>query len=283
MLEPWQWAIAALAAYLVGVSKTGIPGLGVLSVALFASVLPARESTGIVLIILLAADVVSVLAYRGQASWSHLWRLMPWAVVGIVIGWLIMGRIDNLTTQRFIGGILALIVIVQVERRWQAQKALAAATVQSTIVNSASLATNTPTDIPTNIPTDIPTSTSTNNHHAHPILAPLAGVSAGITTMVANAAGPIMVLYLLAMGLPKMAFMGTTVWYFFILNLIKIPFSYSLGLITFDSLGQSLSLAPFAMAGAVTGRLIIRFINQALFEWLALVLTLVASVRLLLG
>ena len=258
MLETWQWAIAALAAYLVGLSKTGIPGLGVLSVALFASVLPARESTGIVLVVLIAADVVSVIAYRNEVSWPQLWRIVPYAAIGIVIGWLIMGRIDSLTTQRLIGGILALIVLIQVLRKWQGRKALATGTTQSTAAANGS---------------GIP----------RPILAPLAGISAGITTMIANAAGPIMVLYLLAMGLPKMVFMGTSAWYFFILNLFKVPFSASLGLINLDSLRQSLFLAPFAMAGAVTGRLIIRYIDQSLFEWLALVLALVAGVRLLLA
>lgn len=259
MLETWQWAIAALAAYLVGLSKTGIPGLGVLSVALFASVLPARESTGIVLVVLIAADVVSVIAYRNEVSWPQLWRIVPYAAIGIVIGWLIMGRIDSLTTQRLIGGILALIVVIQVLRKWQGRRALATGTTQSTA------------------------ETNGNGGIPRPILAPLAGISAGITTMIANAAGPIMVLYLLAMGLPKMVFMGTSAWYFFILNLFKVPFSASLGLINLDSLRQSLFLAPFAMAGAVTGRLIIRYIDQSLFEWLALVLAFVAGIRLLLA
>ena len=261
MLEPWQWAIAALAAYLVGLSKTGIPGLGVLSVALFASVLPARESTGIVLVVLIAADIVSVIAYRNQVSWSQLWRIIPYAAIGIIIGWLIMGRIDSLTTQRLIGGILALIVLIQLIRKVQGRRALATGAAQTT-ADSANGKTT----------AGIP----------RPILAPLAGISAGITTMIANAAGPIMVLYLLAMGLPKMVFMGTSAWYFFILNLFKVPFSASLGLINLDSLRQSLFMAPFAMAGAVTGRLIIRYIDQSLFEWLALVLALVAGVRLLL-
>ena len=89
MLTSWQWAIAALAAYLIGLSKTGIPGLGVLSVALFASVLPARESTGIVLVVLISADIVSVLAYHNLVSWPQLWRMFPYAAIGVIIGWLI--------------------------------------------------------------------------------------------------------------------------------------------------------------------------------------------------
>jgi len=115
----------------------------------------------------------------------------------------------------------------------------------------------------------------------HPLLAAVTGVSAGFTTMVANAAGPIMVIYLLAMRLPKYIFMGTAAWYFFILNLFKVPFSYSLGLINANSLPISLALAPVAVAGALTGRVLIRHINQQVFELLALVLTFVAGLRLL--
>ncbi|HRW49383.1 MAG: sulfite exporter TauE/SafE family protein [Caldilinea sp.] len=247
VLSPWQWALAALGAYLVGISKTGIAGLGVFSVALFASALPARESTGIVLIILIAADIVAVITYRRQASWPHLLRLFPWAAVGIFIGFLVMGRIDAQTTQRLIGAILVTIVVVHFWRRART-KALADLEAEA---------------------------------KPHPLLAAVTGVSAGFTTMVANAAGPIMVIYLLAMRLPKYIFMGTAAWYFFILNLFKVPFSYSLGLINANSLPISLALAPVAVAGALTGRVLIRHINQQVFELLALVLTFVAGLRLL--
>ena len=247
VLSPWQWALAALGAYLVGISKTGIAGLGVFSVALFAIALSARESTGIVLIILIAADIVAVITYRRQASWPHLLRLFPWAAVGIFIGFLVMGRIDAQTTQRLIGAILVTIVVVHFWRRART-KALADLEAEA---------------------------------KPHPLLAAVTGVSAGFTTMVANAAGPIMVIYLLAMRLPKYIFMGTAAWYFFILNLFKVPFSYSLGLINANSLPISLALAPVAVAGALTGRVLIRHINQQVFELLALVLTFVAGLRLL--
>lgn len=257
VLSPWQWALAALGAYLVGISKTGIAGLGVFSVALFAIalsarestgiVLSARESTGIVLIILIAADIVAVITYRRQASWPHLLRLFPWAAVGIFIGFLVMGRIDAQTTQRLIGAILVTIVVVHF---WRQARTKALADLEA-------------------------------EAKPHPLLAAVTGVSAGFTTMVANAAGPIMVIYLLAMRLPKYIFMGTAAWYFFILNLFKVPFSYSLGLINANSLPISLALAPVAVAGALTGRVLIRHINQQVFELLALVLTFVAGLRLL--
>ena len=117
----------------------------------------------------------------------------------------------------------------------------------------------------------------------HPLLSAVTGVSAGFTTMVANAAGPIMIIYLLAMRLPKMIFMGTSAWYFFVVNVFKVPFSYSLGLITLSSLRISLLLAPFAIIGAITGRILIPHINQKLFENLAMVLTLIAGIRLAWG
>lgn len=248
-LALWQWGLVALAAYLVGLSKTGIPGLGVFSVALFASGLPARESTGIVLPILIAADVVAVLAYRREASWPQLLRLFPWAAGGIVIGFLVMGRIDSLTTQRLIGAILVLIIGAHTWRRLRTQ-AVARLETEAT---------------------------------PHPLLSAVTGISAGFTTMVANAAGPIMIIYLVAMRLPKMVFMGTSAWYFFVLNVFKVPFSYGLGLINGDSIEISLLLAPFAVAGALTGRMVIRHINQQMFELLALALTFLAGLRLLVG
>ena len=247
MLAIWQWGLAALAAYLVGLSKTGIAGLGILSVAIFANALPARDSVGIVLVVLIAGDIVAVSAYRSQASWPHLLRLFPWAAIGVVLGALVVGRIDDSAIRLLIGGILVFLVLLHVIRRLRS-----------------------------------PANDTSEQAAPRPAVAIITGLSAGFTTMVANAAGPIMVMYLLAMGLPKMIFIGTAAWYFFALNLFKLPFSYGLGLITADSLPISLALAPFAMLGALSGRLIIRLIDQKFFETLAIGLTLIAGLRLLL-
>ena len=248
MLDLWQWAVACVAAFTVGVSKTGVAGLGILAVAIFASVLPARESVGIVLPVLIAADIVAVTAYRRNVSWPHLLRLFPWAAVGIILGFLIMGHIDAQTTEQMIGVILIVLVVVQFIRRRKARPA--------------------------------PPDADARPHHA---VAAITGVSAGVTTMVANAGGPIMIIYLIAMRLPKMVFMGTSAWYFFVLNLFKVPFNVQLGLINQDSLRVSAVLAPFAIAGALVGRILIEHIDQNLFEIIALVLTLIAAIRLALG
>jgi uncharacterized membrane protein YfcA len=240
-LEGWQWLLGALGAFLVGLSKTGIVGLGILNVAIFAAIMPARESVGVVLVILISADIVAVTAYRSHANWHHLWRLFPWAAIGVAIGAVTMGRINDLAVKRLIGGILVALVLLHIWRRLR----------------------NRVNDID------------------HRRLAFLAGICAGFTTMVANAAGPIMILYLLVMRLPKMEFIGTSAWYFLVLNLFKVPFGYSLGLINPSSLRIDLPLAPFAMMGALSGRAIIQHIDQALFEKLALILTLAAGIRML--
>jgi uncharacterized membrane protein YfcA len=248
-LEGWQWVLGALGAFLVGLSKTGIAGLGILNVAIFAAIMPARESVGVVLVVLISADIIAVTAYRSHANWHHLWRLFPWAAIGVAIGAATMGKINDLAVKRLIGGILVVLVLLHIWRRLRNR-----------------------------VGNDSNGSGSTDPRR----LAFLAGICAGFTTMVANAAGPIMILYLLAMRLPKMEFIGTSAWYFLVLNLFKVPFSYSLGLINPSSLRIDLPLVPFAMIGALFGRVIIRHVDQALFEKLALILTLAAGIRMVL-
>jgi uncharacterized protein len=246
-LEPWQWILGGAGAFLVGLSKTGIVGLGILNVAIFAVIMPARESVGVVLVILISADMVAVTAYRRHASWYHLWRIFPWAGAGVVLGCLTMGRIDDAQVRRLIGAILVIMVGFYVLRHLHSRE-------KGDLGEPG------------------------RNHYHH--FAFIAGMFAGFTTMVANAAGPIMILYLLAMRLPKMEFIGTSAWFFLILNLFKVPFSYSLGLINPASLRVDLPLIPFAVLGALSGRAIIQHIDQKLFERLALVLTMAAGIRM---
>jgi len=244
-LELWQWALGALGAFLVGLSKTGIPGLGVLSVAIFALVFPARESVGLVLVILICGDIMAVSAYRRDASWPHLWRLFPWAAVGVVVGYFALGRIDDTQMRHLIGVILISLVVLQFVRSRR------------------------------------PASPNGESQPTRPWLAPITGITAGFTTMVANASGPMMVLYLLAMRLPKVVFMGTAAWYFLVLNLFKTPFSASLGLINPASLSVALYLSPFAIVGGLVGRPVVEHLDQRLFEQLALSLTFVAAIGMI--
>jgi uncharacterized membrane protein YfcA len=247
MLEWWQWGLVCTAASLVGVSKTGITGLGILSVAIFASVLPARESVGAVLVSLIAGDLVAVSTYRHDADWPSLLRLFPWTAVGVVVGAFTLGRIDDANMRHLIGGILVILLVMHIIQRF----------------------------------TQPPTADSIPLPLRNPWVARLTGVVAGFTTMAANASGPVMVLYLLALRLPKIVFLGTTAWFFLVLNLFKVPFSIGLGMITPGSLTISLRLIPFTIIGALTGRWLIKYIDQKRFEQIALALSLIAGIRLL--
>src|SRR6516225_4080554 len=109
-LNAWQWILLALGALVTGLSKTGIAGMGVLSVALFANALPARASTGALLPLLLCADVFGVAFFRKHASWPHLWRLFPWVIIGVVGGYFALDKISNAQVRRLIGGIILAMV-----------------------------------------------------------------------------------------------------------------------------------------------------------------------------
>lgn len=245
MVLVWQMVVAGLAAMLIGISKTGISGLGILSVVLLASIFPARDSVGIVLPVLIVGDIVAVASYRREASWSHLWRIFPWAALGVIIGALALGKLDNLLMQRLIGGLVVVLVIMQFIRMQQSHSK--------------------------------PDGESQISH----TLGIGAGLLAGFTTMIANAAGPIMAIYLLAMRLPKMIYMGTSAWYFLVLNVFKVPFSVGLGVINTSTLMVSMALAPFTILGAIIGRWLLVRIDQRLFENLAIGLSLVAGLRLI--
>ena len=243
----WGWLIAMLGAFLIGVSKTGIAGLGVLAVATFTLIFPARASTGIVLPILIVGDIVAVLHYRRNAVWTYLIRLIPWTALGVIAGYFALGKLDAVQVGRLIGAILLVITLLQ----WWRMRSAKAVEHAGEIVS----------------------------HNI--FLVALVGIAAGFFTMVANASGPIMIIYLLAMGLPKLEFMGTSAWFYFLLNTSKVPFSWNLGLITPESLTFDVMMIPFVVAGGLAGYQILKRINQRLFEQLALVLTLLAALRLM--
>lgn len=240
--EWWQWALAVGGALAIGVAKTGIGGLGMLAVVIFANLMPAKQSAGFVLPMLVMADVVAVLSYRRHAQWSLLWKLFPWTALGVFLGFLAMGRIDNQQAGLLISVIVLGLVVLHLVRKSR-QK-------------------------------------SDEPEHAA-WFAPTIGVLAGFTTLVANAAGPLMAIYLLAMRLPKMEYMGTGAWYFLLMNLFKVPFMMNLGLVDAASFQGNLLLLPAVLAGTIIGRIVLKKIDQKLFETLALVLALAAGINLL--
>ncbi len=239
----YGWLVAIFSSIVIGMSKTGIPGIGILAIPLMAAVIPARASTGAVLVLLIFADIFAVLYYKRHAVWRHLIRIMPFALAGIVIGYLALGRISDAQLQPVIGGTVLLMLILS---HWREKH-------------------------PGRL----------SGIHTSRGYGIVLGLLAGITTMMANAAGPILVIYLIAMKLPKKQFIGTSAWYFMILNWVKVPFSAQLGLITAESLRFNLVLFPFVAAGALLGILILKRIPQKTFHAAVQILAGLAALRLL--
>ena len=231
----------AVSAYAIGISKTGLPGVGILVVPLLAIVFPAKPSVGLLLPILIIADLFAVGYYRHHGQWRHLVKLLPWAVVGIGFGYVILSKIDSQTLKPLIG----LIVLVMLAIRLR------------------SILKDDP---------QVP---------QHGAFAAIMGLLAGAITMMANAAGPVMVLYLLSMRFPKQKFIGTAAWFFFIVNWIKVPLMSNLNMITATSLKIDLMVFPAVVLGALSGIWLLKRIPQRAFNIIALLLAAAAATKLL--
>ncbi len=238
-----EWVLVGVAALFIGMAKAGLSGLGMVSIVIVASVMPARESTGAVLTLLIVADIFAIVAYRAHAVWATVFRLLPPAVGGILVGWWVMPMIDPGIYGKVIGWVtLALLAVLMVQKRSMGLRRVVS---------------------------------------EHPAAAWVAGGAGGVATMLANAAGPIMTIYLLACGLPKLAFVGTAAWFFFFVNVTKVPISAGMGLITADSLWMTLVLGPVVVAGGFFGRWVLGWIRQDVFEWLVVGFAGLAAVRLI--
>lgn len=241
-LSTGAWGLLATSALFIGMAKTGLPGVGSLAIVLMALVIPARQSTGLILPMLIVGDLFAVSYYSRHAVWSHLWRLLPFALPGIVAGYWGMHHLPERYFAPLIGGtILVMLVLGFWQNRGGGQKAPPGGW-----------------------------------------LFPAAmGLLGGVTTMMANAAGPILVIYLLAMRLPKTEFIGTGAWFFLMVNLIKVPFSADLGLINPLSLKLNLLLAPLILLGAFLGIRLVRWIPEKVFNLLVQLFAAIAAVKLL--
>ncbi|MEQ6901836.1 sulfite exporter TauE/SafE family protein [Nocardioides sp. YIM 152588] len=236
-LSALAWLVLAAGAALVGVAKTAVSGAGALAVVLFVAVLPARESTGTLLPLLLVGDLVALAVYRRHADWAVLARVLPGVVPGLLLGAWFLGVAGDGTVQLAIGVLLLVLLVGQL---------LAGPRLQAMAASEAG-------------PGGAPTA-----------LALAAGVGAGFATMTANAAGPLMTGYLLLLGLPVLGFLGTVAWFFFLVNLAKLPLSSGLGLITRDGLLLDLALVPALLLGAWAGVHAIRRVDRGTFERVAL-------------
>jgi hypothetical protein len=245
-LEIWQYGLIALGALLVGLGKGGLPGVGNLTVVLMALALPAKASVGILLPILISADIIAVMVYRRHAEWRYIWKLAPWMIAGIIIGYLVFSRVDDAQVRFLIGVILLSMTAVHFIRRWLRGK-----------------------------------ESGEDMLPHHPAFIGSTGIIGGFSTMVANAAGPVAALYFIASGLPKYAYIGTSAWFFLLVNVFKVPFMMALGIIEPESLLFSASFMVYAVLGAVIAPFIVKHINQKLFGFLIWFFVIVGGLKLL--
>lgn len=245
--DPALVALLALGAVVIGFSKTALGGLGVVSVAIFASVLPARQSTAAILAVLLVGDVIACWHYRRDPDWALIRRLLPAVLPGLVAGTLFLRVVDDTTLRRTIGVVLLLLLGLQLWVRVRRSD-----------------------DDPAVLPRRRRTAWA-------------AGSGMGFATMTANAAGPVMTLYLSASGIDKRRFVGTSAWFFLIVNVVKVPFSVALGLLHTDDVARAGLLAPAVLLGAALGYATVRRLSQRTFDVAVLLASAVAAVALLLG
>lgn len=243
--------IGAIAAVVVGFSKTAIPGAGLLSVPLVATLVGGRLIAGASLPLLLVADLFAVSWYRHHTRWELLRPLAVWVAVGFGFGIAFFIAVGNDTRiiDVAIGAIILFMVAVQTWRMWRRRPP----------------------------------------RPAQPSDAVVYGSAGGFTTFVSNSAGPVMNTYLVGLGLDKDEQVGTSAWFYFAVNLAKIPLYLALGFLTTgghfftgETLLWNLCMVPAIVVGVYSGKALLPRISQELFVILVLVLSALGGIRLLL-
>lgn len=226
--SPIQWGILFLSAFIIGMSKTGIQGLSLISVPLMALAFGAKPSTGLILPILCAADLIAVLYYRRKAEWKCVFKLLPAALAGFVVALFVEKIVPPAEFKHLMGGCLAGIMLVML---WTDRKG------------------------------------KENSLSSRWWYGPLFGLLGGFTTMIGNAAGPVMAIYLLSIRMPKYSFVGTNAWFFLVINYLKIPVQIlAWDNITVRSLMLDAYTIPFVLLGGVAGILLVKRLPEKGFR-----------------
>ena len=235
----------ALIGFMTGFSKTSIGGIGLVNAALLATILPAKESMGVMLILLIAGDLFAIGIYKKHVEWKMLRSLIWPIIIGIFVGVYFLSRATNDSLKQTIGIIVLLLVILYpISQRLQSSNF------------------------------------SLNLRYPKTLRLSL-GVMTGFMSMVANSGGPPMSIYLLLRKNTVLKFMGNNAWLFFMVNLFKVPFVFALGLLNFQSVSYIIPALPLVPLGALLGRKVIGKLNQELFQKITLVSAALAGLNLL--
>lgn len=241
-LSGYEWGALALTALFLGMQKTGVQGVSMIAVPILAAIFGGRVSVGLVLPMYSMADIFALYYYHRDAEWKHVLRVLPATVIGITVGALFGSVISDDVFRRTIGICVFVSLAILVYREHIRKEV------------------------------QIPDAWW---------FAPLVGLGGGFATMIGNASSPIMALYLLSMRLPKRSYIGTGAWFFFINNLIKIPFHVFLwGTISGRTLAINATVAPLILIGAMVGVRLVRRIPDGPYRIFVVVVTFLASLRL---
>jgi uncharacterized protein len=232
-------ALIALSAFIIGLSKAGLKGIDMLNVTIMAIVFGGKASTGIVLPLLCAADIMAVIYYHRHAQWPHFWKIIPWMFVGILIGVYVGKDMNEALFRRIMATIIVCTVVIILAMEWRKS-----------------------VKIPGN-----------------KLFVITMGLASGFTTMLGNLAGAFSNVYFLAMRLPKNDFIGTAAWVFLVVNYFKLPFQIVYWKnITTSSLLTDLVLLPFLAIGFWAGIKIVAMIKDDSYRKVVIALTFIGAI-----
>lgn len=235
----FNWILIALAAFIIGLSKAGIKGIDMMNVTIMAIVFGGKASTGVVLPLLCFADIMAVKYYHRHAQWDHFWKLLPWMVVGILVGVFVGKDLNEAVFRKIMAAIIILTVVVVLLLEFSRR-------------------------------ISVP--------HNQGFVAVM-GLTSGFATMLGNLAGAISNLYFLALRMAKNDFIGTAAWVFLVINLFKLPFQVIFWKnITAASLRIDLLLLPALVLGFVTGIWLVARIKDDSYRKAVILLTLIGAV-----
>lgn len=237
------WLVAAFAVLITGISKSGLGGaLGGLAVPFLSLWISPRNAAAVMLPILIAMDMVGIRAWSGKADWRDLKVLIPGAIVGIVLGTLAFGVMSD----QLVKGLIGLIAVGFTLDRLLRHRGQA-----------------------------------TTEQRPPRIFGWLSGVGAGFTSTLAHAGGPPVMIYLLSWRQPRETFVATTVFFFSVINLAKLPFYIALGLFSVDTLTMSALLLPLVPVGVWIGMRLLQRIPERPFYLFATAALGLSGVKLL--
>lgn len=242
--SPMDWGVLFLSALLIGMSKTGIQGISMLAVPMMAITFGAKCSTGLILPILCVADLVAVLYYRRIAEWKYVLKLLPSALAGFAVALLVDKHVPPAEFKHLMGGCLLAVLIVMFWSEWKGKE---------------------------------------NSLSSCWWYGPLFGLLGGFTTMIGNAAGPVMAIYLLSVKMPKYSFVGTNAWFFLVINYLKIPVQVlAWENITLTSLTLDACSVPFVLLGGFWGIRLVKKLPEKGFRYFTTAVTCLSVLMLLL-